>query len=96
MRYDVGCDNLVAYGIVGEIEQMLPKVAHVVRQARRAWINGETVPAAERIFSIFEDHTELLMRGKTRQPIEFGHLVTLGQTQEKFISYYYGRRTFTA
>jgi len=86
--YDVGCNNLVAYGIVGEIERMIPKVALVVRQAQRAWINGETVPAAERIFSIFEDHTELLMRGKARKPIEFGHLVTLGQTQEKFISYY--------
>jgi len=85
---DVGCNSIAAYGIVGEIERMIPKVAHVALQARRAWINGETVPAAERIFSIFEDHTELLMRGKTRQPIEFGHLVTLGQTQEKFISYY--------
>ena len=67
---------------------MIPKVAHVALQSRRAWINGETVPAAERIFSIFEEHTELLMRGKTRKPIEFGHLVTLGQTQEKFISFY--------
>jgi IS5 family transposase len=86
--YEVGCDNLVAYSIVGEIERMIPKVSLVVGQARRAWIDEETVPAAERIFSIFEDHTELLMRGKARKPIEFGHLVTLGQTQEKFISYY--------
>lgn len=85
---DVGCNSIAAYGIVGEIERMIPKVAHVALQARRAWINGETVSAAERIFSIFEDHTELLMRGKARKPIEFGHLVTLGQTQEKFISYY--------
>jgi IS5 family transposase len=85
--WERGC-NLQAYSIMADLEQMLPKVAHVAQQTRRAWINGETVPAAERIFSIFEDHTELLMRGKTRQPIEFGHLVTLGQTQEKFISYY--------
>ena len=83
-----GCNNLESFGIVDEIERMLPKVAYVALQSRRAWINGETVPASERIFSIFEEHTELLMRGKTRQPIEFGHLVTLGQTQEKFISYY--------
>ena len=86
--YDVGCNSVIAYGIVGDIEQMIPKVAKVVGQAQRAWINGETVPAVERIFSIFEEHTELMMRGKTRKPIEFGHLVTLGQTQEKFISYY--------
>ena len=86
--YDVGCNSVTAYGIVDEIERMIPKVALVVSQARRAWIEGETVPAVERIFSIFEEHTELLMRGKTRKPIEFGHLVTLGQTQEKFISFY--------
>lgn len=80
--------DLLTTGIISELESMLPKVAHVARQTRRAWINGETVPATERIFSIFEDHTELLMRGKARQPVEFGHLVTLGQTQEKFISFY--------
>ena len=83
-----GGANLPVFGLIGQLESMLPKVAHVARQTRRAWINGETVPAVERIFSIFEDHTELLKRGKSRQPNEFGHLVTLGQTQEKFISFY--------
>jgi IS5 family transposase len=80
--------DIQAFGGINEIESMLPKVSHVARQSRRAWINKENVPAAERIFSIFEEHTELLKRGKARQPNEFGHLVTLGQTQEKFISYY--------
>jgi IS5 family transposase len=83
-----GGTDILVYGIISELKAMLPKVAQVATQTRRAWINGETVPAVERIFSIFEDHTELLKRGKARQPIEFGHLVTLGQTQEKFISFY--------
>lgn len=83
------CDmDITVYGTIGALENMLPKVAHVAAQTRRAWINGETVPAAERIFSIFEDHTELLKRGKARHPVEFGHLVTLAQTKEKFISFY--------
>jgi len=30
----------------------------------------------------------LQKRGKARKPVEFGHLVTLGQTEEKFTSYY--------
>jgi IS5 family transposase len=84
----LGCSSVKAYGIVAELERLLPLVAKVAHQSRRAWIDGETVPAAERIFSIFEEHTELLMRGKSRAPIEFGHLVTLAQTGEKFISYY--------
>jgi len=70
-----------------ELESYLSDMRHVVAQSRRAF-NGETVPASERIFSIFEPHTELLMRGKEHKPFEFGHLVQIGQTAEKFISFY--------
>jgi IS5 family transposase len=86
--WEKGCGSIAAFALVEALERMLPLVIRVTSQSRRAWINGETVPAAERIFSIFEEHTELLKRGKSRQPTEFGHLVTLGQTAEKFISYY--------
>jgi IS5 family transposase len=71
-----------------QLKEHLFKVEQVIEQSRRKYIIEETVPASDRIFSIFEDHAELLMRGKARKPIEFGHLVTLGQTKEKFISYY--------
>lgn len=80
--------SIESFGLLQEIQRMIPLVEQVAFQSRRAWINKETVPAAERIFSIFEEHTELHKRGKAHKPIEFGHLVTLGQTQEKFISYY--------
>lgn len=70
-----------------EIVELLIKTKHVVAQATRA-LSGETVPAKERIFSIFEEHSELLMRGKANKPSEFGHMVTIAQTKEKFISYY--------
>lgn len=59
----------------------------VVIQSSRAH-SGEKVPASERIFSVFEEHTELLKRGKARKPNEFGHMVSIGQTAEKFISFY--------
>ena len=49
---------------------------------------GETVPAAERVFSIFEAHTELIKRGRRHKPVEFGHTVLLCQTAEKFITDY--------
>jgi IS5 family transposase len=71
-----------------ELSRVLPLVRHTTQQARRASINGETVPAKERIFSIFEEHTELLKRGKAQKSCEFGHLVQLAQTAEKFITYY--------
>jgi IS5 family transposase len=46
------------------------------------------VPAKERIFSLFETHTELIKRGRRSKPVEFGHMILLGQTKEKFITQY--------
>jgi hypothetical protein len=43
--------------------------------ARRRVLLGETVPNAEKIFSIFEPETELIKRGKQRTPIQYGHNV---------------------
>jgi len=80
--------TIVPEALCDELSRVLPLVRHTTEQARRASINGETVPAKERIFSIFEEHTELLKRGKSQKPCEFGHMVTLAQTAEKFITYY--------
>lgn len=85
IRYFHG--ELIA-ALLESLEMTLQKVHYVTDQARRSGINGEVVPATDRIFSIFEEHTELLKRGKSQKPVEFGHLVTLAQTKEKFITYY--------
>ncbi|MFH0919126.1 MAG: transposase [Fibrobacterota bacterium] len=71
---------------VSELTTMLPRMECVVACAQKA-NSGVTVPASERIFSIFEPHTELLMRGKAHKPVEFGLMVSIGQTAEKFISF---------
>lgn len=79
--------SIEASWFVEELESKLPLMLQVAACSRRVW-NGETVPASDRIFSIFEPHTELLKRGKARKPTEFGHMVSIGQTREKFISFY--------
>lgn len=71
-----------------EMETYLPVVRKVIDQLRKRFIHEESVPNSEKIFSIFEPHTELIKRGKAGRPVEFGHMVTLAQTGEKFISYY--------
>jgi len=74
--------------VAGELEGFLPAMAATVQQARRRVVEGETVPASERVFSIFEPHTELIKRGRRQKPVEFGHAVLLCQTPEKFITDY--------
>jgi IS5 family transposase len=71
-----------------ELKAYLSAMKTVVATARRAQIDGERVPAAERVFSIFEPHTELIQRGRREKPVEFGHKVLLCQTAEKFITDY--------
>ena len=47
--------------------------AQVCGTARRRILQGETVPNEEKLFSIFEPHTELIKRGKQPNPTQFGH-----------------------
>jgi transposase, IS5 family len=45
----------------------------VCSNARRRVLEGETLTNDEKIFSIFEPHTELIKRGKQPVPIQYGH-----------------------
>jgi transposase, IS5 family len=81
-------DNLVLRGLAMELKHYLPLIKTVCQTAARAALNGETVPASDRIFSIFEEHTELIKRGKSNKPVEFGHAVWLAQSRTKFITDY--------
>lgn len=60
----------------------------VVDQARRRTLHGQAVANDQKLFSIFEPHTELLKRGKTVRNIEFGHMVQIQQVSTKFITGY--------
>ena len=60
----------------------------VVDQTRRRVLHGEQVPAAEKVYSIFESHTDLIKRGKARQPVEFGHKVFLAESAQGLITDY--------
>jgi hypothetical protein len=47
---------------------------------------GEQVPNAEKIYSIFEPHTDLIKRGKVRTPVEFGHKVFLAESAKGLVT----------
>ncbi len=78
------CLELMALGAV--LADYLPVMRQVAEVARRRACDGEKVPNRDKVFSIFEPHTELIMRGRRGRPIEFGHKVLLTQSKEKFIT----------
>jgi len=80
------CLELMTLGAA--LEKELPVMRQVAEVARRRAFDGEKVPNRDKVFSIFEPHTELIMRGRRGRPVEFGHKVLLTQSKEKFITDY--------
>ena len=74
--------------IIDEITEIRKLGLRVIDQASRRVLDGEQVPNEEKIFSIFEPHTELLRRGKAARPNEFGHMIQIQQVEGKFITTY--------
>ena len=81
-------NDLETMGVAAALAHYTPLVARIVGQAQRRIFDGETVPPHEKVYSLFEEHTELIKRGKAGKPIEFGHKVLFAETEEKFILHY--------
>jgi transposase, IS5 family len=60
----------------------------VVSQASRRVLHGEQVPLEDKLYSIFEPHTDLIKRGKVLRPVEFGHKVFLAESGRGLITQY--------
>ena len=71
-----------------ELMSFIPSIEAVISCAKRRWVDGEQVPVEDKVFSIFEPHTELIQRGRRGKPIEFGHKIVLNQANGKFITGY--------
>lgn len=52
---------------------------------RRRLIQDEVIPAADKIYSIFEPHTEWIQKGKLNKRAELGHLLLITTDQHHFI-----------
>jgi transposase, IS5 family len=75
-------------GMPEELWHYLQLTTRVCDTARRRVLLGETVANEEKIFSLFEPHTELIKRGKQPNPIEFGHKVLVIEDAVGFICHY--------
>jgi len=78
----------MAIGSVERLATIEHYIAHAERQIeqiRRRVIEGETIAHHEKVFSIFEEHTEWLCKGKAGVPQELGLSVCVLEDQHGFI-----------
>ena len=72
-----------------EIERYLQHAKRQIDQIERRVIKGEIIPHAEKVFSLFEPHTEWISKGKAGVPVELGVKVCILEDQYQFILHHH-------
>ncbi len=77
----------LATGLLEQLGQLRPRMVGVIQQARRRVLQGEAVPAQEKVASLWEPHTQIIRRGKPQpHETEFGHKVDYAEVEHGLIS----------
>jgi hypothetical protein len=80
---------LASSQVIAEIESYLVHAERQMDQIRRRVLCGEVIPHGEKVFSVFEPHTEWISKGKAGVPVELGLRVCMLEDQYGFILYHH-------
>ena len=80
--------NFMAVPFYEQLDHYLTLSAVAIEQCERRVLRGEKVPASEKIVSLFEEHTDIIKRGKTQSPTEFGHKILVASGKSGLITQY--------
>jgi IS5 family transposase len=67
--------SIEAVALRHEAEQYLPLIERVIDQTERRVFGGEAVPSSEKLVSIFETHTDIIVKGG--RDVHYGHKLNL-------------------
>ena len=74
-------------GLGEQLETVADQVRRVVRQTKARVFAGLT-QFPDKLVSLFEPHTEIIRKGKSGKPNEFGKLVELQEAENQIITHY--------
>jgi IS5 family transposase len=57
------------------LRHYLPLIERIIEQTERRVLNGEQVPAADKLVSLFEPHADIIVKG--RRAVQYGHKLNL-------------------
>lgn len=80
---------VTSHQMMAEIASYLAHADRQVDQIRRRVIFGEVIPHADKVFSVFEPHTEWMSKGKAGVPVELGLRVCILEDHYGFILYHH-------
>ena len=80
--------SLLEQAQLERLKTFIQRTEHVCDTARRR-VKGEKVPNEDKLFSLFEPHTQLYKRGKAGEPVQFGRLVLVYEDAAGFITHHH-------
>lgn len=78
-------NGMMDFVLLQELQHYRQYLKLFIDQVERRLIKGEEIPASEKIFSIFEPHTEWIKKGKLFPNVELGKLLLITTDQFQFI-----------
>jgi transposase, IS5 family len=69
-----------------QFDRFLPLIDQAIEQARRRVLEGEQMPADEKLLSLFEPQTQIMRRQKAGKPTEVGRKLWRGEVEGGIIS----------
>lgn len=72
-------------GLLGPLDTYIAHAERQIDQIRRRVLQGETIPHDEKVFSLFQPHTEWISKGKAGVSQELGLRVCVVEDQHRFI-----------
>ena len=84
-RQRLNQDHGLPTAMLADLDGYLAHAERQIDQIRRRVLQGETIPHDEKVFSIFQPHTEWISKGKAGVPVELGLRVAVVEDQHRFI-----------
>ena len=80
---EVGCQ--LPEAVLADLDVWMAHGERQIDQIRRRVLHGESIPHAEKVFSLFQPHTEWIVKGKAGVPVELGLRVAVVEDSHRFI-----------
>jgi len=81
----ISSPDIMAHFRIAEIQKYIAHAERQIDQIRRRVLDGETIPHHEKVFSLFEEHTEWINKGKAGVSQELGLKVCVVKDQFGFL-----------
>ena len=80
-------DQLRLKALQAELERMIPLVQQVMRQTKARLFHND-LHASDKLVSLFETATQIIRKGKSSKPTEFGRLIKIQEAENQIITDY--------